>query len=129
MSTNAIGTGTVNFPINMPREERMIYGRLATSANQSIGNFLRKLFISGLEAELRAMEAEAGEGFIHVTAANRIIALRSEIETLKRIRREYYGAVAVVVCLAAFFIGLNDHSDLRQARRRGQERIEEVREG
>lgn len=104
--TNSIGTGTRNISLNVPTDERALLGRVAfrTGAN-SVGAFIRRCVAEQLEREDPASAAE-----------------------LRQIRRQYYGAA---VCLVAFVVGLlcQEHQDMRARRgRRGNERIEEIRE-
>lgn len=50
MSTHAIGRGTVNFNINMPEEERNLYGKIAFDEDRPTGSLLRILLREGLRA-------------------------------------------------------------------------------
>lgn len=104
--TNAIGSGTVNIAVNVPRDERDLLGQIAfRSGARSVGAFLRRCVAEQLEREDPASAAR-----------------------LRQIRRQYYGAA---FCFIAFAVGLicNERQDYR-ARIRGRraERIEEVRE-
>lgn len=49
--TNRIPKDTVNVSLNLPRAERAILGRLATSRDQSIGSLLRGLYLNSLRME------------------------------------------------------------------------------
>lgn len=51
MATNALGFGTVNLAVNMPREERLILGRLAMSEDKSSGAFVKELLLAGLKVK------------------------------------------------------------------------------
>jgi len=101
--TNAIGTGTCNLSLNLPRDERAELGRLAFRAGaRSVGDYVRRLMLSGLERD-------------DLESARRI----------KEIRQRYYGAA-----LLALFIGLlltGEANDLRRARRSVRERRTEER--
>jgi hypothetical protein len=48
MATNPIGKGTVNVPVNMLEQERRILGQLAMADDRSLGEFIRRLVVTGL---------------------------------------------------------------------------------
>lgn len=106
--TNSIGTGTANISINVPRDERLILGQAAFRAGaKSVGDFVRTLMIKGLTVT----DCEA--------AAD-----------VRRVRRQYYGAICGLICLLTFTGGLlvGSRQEARRARRGNEERVEEVRE-
>lgn len=105
--TNAIGTGTVNIAINVPRGERDLLGRAALlSGCRSVGDYIRRAVLKGIELDCPATAQQ-----------------------LRQIRRQYYGAALLGVFLAGLIasIVLGEQQDLRRARR-GTRRVEEVRE-
>lgn len=102
MPTNAIGTGTANFNINIPLGEREILGRAAyAAASKSVGDFIRRLVLRGLELE-------------NPEAAQRV----------REIRKQYYGAAMLLVLSAAL---INGETFVRCRRsERVEERMEEA---
>lgn len=77
MATNAIGTGTANFPVNVPVDERDFWRDLAArSGAKSSGDLLRRMLLRGLEAHSKR-----------------------DAETLREIRRRYYGAALLALGL------------------------------
>lgn len=79
MATNPVGVGSVNFPINLPVDEKAALGRAAFDAGcRSVGEYLRKLILKGAEVE------------------NPELAAR-----LREVRRQYYGAAFIFL-----FVGL-----------------------
>jgi hypothetical protein len=105
--TNAIGTGTKNFTLNVPTDEHAELGRLAFRLGfRSVGDFMRHLVLKGLEKEDPQSATE-----------------------IREIRRRYYGATLLGVFLLALAIG---HDDARRTSRRVrvgrviEERVEEI---
>ncbi len=98
MSTHSIGSDTCNFPVNMPVDERMVWGRLAFMNGRSIGAEIRRLALAGLKHESP------------VTAA--------QIEQIRRTRKQ---RLAAIVCLCAslitFWVSMQpgDHDKLRRS--------------
>jgi hypothetical protein len=48
MAANPVGKGTVNISVNLLETERKILGRLALADDRSLGDFIRRLVITGL---------------------------------------------------------------------------------
>jgi hypothetical protein len=64
--TNPIGSGTANLSINVPLDERRLWGRLAFLAIErgearSVGDYERKILAKGLEAQDPAAAARLRE--------------------------------------------------------------------
>lgn len=78
MRTNPLGADSVNFNINMPKEERLFLGRLAFSQDpgQSLGEFLKKLWHKALEQE--APEAAAKLADIRKTHRAKVLGMEKE---------------------------------------------------
>jgi hypothetical protein len=53
--TKPIPAGTVNFPVNMPRELRLQAGRHAFQKDKSLGEWVRELITAGLAATRSAL--------------------------------------------------------------------------
>jgi hypothetical protein len=53
MPTHALGPGTVNLTLNIPRGSRVVLGRLAFARGLSTGALVRRLIARGLDAEDR----------------------------------------------------------------------------
>lgn len=91
--TNPLGTGTCNLSVNVPTDERQVIGQLAFRLGfKSVGDFMRHLVLSGLERE----DTQSAQ-------------------TVREIRRRYYGAAMLVLFLSAIVLG---HSDFRRCRTR-----------
>lgn len=104
--SHCIGSGTVNLSINVPRDERDVWGKIAFRRGaKSVGEFCKKMMLRGLEMEDAPSAAK-----------------------LKAVRRQYYGMACAVVCLSVFLVSLicGDKNDVRRARR-GRTRTEEAR--
>lgn len=100
-----IGTGTVNLCLNVPRDERDVWGQAAVrSGARSVGDYCKRMMLRGLEVE----NAEAAA-------------------KLKVVRRQYYGVTCAVLCLTTFsFALIFGQQDFRRAGRRvREERFEE----
>ena len=108
MATNALGTGTVNLPINIPMDERLAIGKAAFKHGaKSVGEYVRKLIMLGLEADDKLTARE-----------------------VKEIRRKYYG-MAHAVCgvgIILFLAFFCDDDTARRSRRvrSSKGRVEEV---
>jgi hypothetical protein len=76
MPTHAIGSGTVNMPVNMPIDERSILGRVAGPGR--MGEFFREMYLVGLRIR-------------HPEVARRI----------EEVRAKYYGNKAEIDRAAA----------------------------
>ncbi len=48
MAANPVGKGTVNVTVNLLAQERLILGRLALSDDRSLGEFIRRMVVTGL---------------------------------------------------------------------------------
>lgn len=106
--THFIGHGTANLSLNIPRDERDLWGKIAfRKGAKSVGAFCKRMMLRGLEIE-DAIEAAR----------------------LKAVRRQYYGAACAVLCLSVLLASVifGDRHDLRRARRARQHRTEEVGE-
>lgn len=97
MPTNAIGTGTVNLALNIPRDERLLLGRLAQEAGaKSVGEFVRQTLLAGLA-----------------------VTNRGAADSVKAIRRHYYGTMNVmlaILSLSALFTATTMRRPTRTAR-------------
>jgi hypothetical protein len=81
MAAHPIGQGTVNLTVNVPRDERSFWGRLAFLAVQSgecnsTGDYIRLLLLRGLAAENqgKAVELKEIRRRHHVEARTRVCA-------------------------------------------------------
>ena len=99
MPTNPIGSGTVNLSINVPADERALWGRLGFMAVErgearSVGDFERRVLLKGLEA----LDPDAAA-------------------KLKEIRIRYYaGILAALVVLSTFpWFGFVDDGAARRS--------------
>ena len=45
---NPLGKGTVNVSVNLLKQERLILGRLALADDRSLGEYVRRLILTGL---------------------------------------------------------------------------------
>jgi hypothetical protein len=103
VSTNAIGTGTVNLSLNIPTDEREAWGQAAfRSGAKSVGEFMRRMALRGLEAE-------------HPQTADQV----------RQIRRQYYGTICLITFAAGLIAGEPVARRMREIR---EMRIEEVSE-
>ena len=50
MASHPLGKGTVNVGINLLDQERKILGRLALADDRSLGDFMRRLLVTGLRS-------------------------------------------------------------------------------
>lgn len=104
--TNALGTGTVNLPVNIPVDERLALGKAALkSGARSVGDYVRKLILLGLEADNKLTAREVRE-----------------------IRRKYYGVAHTVCGIVLVVFTLVCGGELRKTSRRveAEEMIEEA---
>ena len=62
MASHPQGKGTVNVAINLLTEEKNVLGRLACADERSLGDFIRRLCITGL----RVSHPEAAARLVHV---------------------------------------------------------------
>lgn len=97
--TNALGTGTVNLSVNVPKGVHSVLGRSAFLAGKSMGEFLKQIIPIGLDT-------------VDPEAAARV----------REIQRAYYGSLMVLIFTGALLCG--DSLELRRARTG----VEEVRE-
>ena len=101
MPTHAIGTGTQNINLNLPVDEKAIWGKVAFRLGfRSTGSLFRKSSLLGLEQIDPQAAAE-----------------------IKATRIKYYGSAAL---LCVFMLTFASHDEMTRARR--GRRIEEVRE-
>jgi hypothetical protein len=109
--TKAIGYGTANLSINLPKDERLEWGRVAFRAGaKSVGEFWRRMALKGLEAEaIKEKRIELAES-----------ALR-----IRESRRQYYGATLLAIFIVSMLCG---EVAVRRCSRsgRGGRRTEEV---
>lgn len=94
MPTNALGSGTKNFTVNMPEEEHSAWGRIAFLARaKSSGAFLREMALKGLEAHNK----EAAEA-------------------IAKIRKQRLALVMLIVGAPLILAAQFCHNDLRRVR-------------
>src|SRR4051812_10338198 len=92
MATNSIGKGTCNFPLNMPIEERSVWGRLAFNANaKSVGSYIRELALKALESQDK-----------------------TSAEVIAKIRKQRMALVMLIVGMPLILAAEFNHSDLRR---------------
>lgn len=112
--TNLLGTGTVNIAVNVPVDARNVIGRSAFNVGaKSVGDFLRRILPSALEAEavrIQPFDPHAAQ------------SLRTSAVELRIIWRSYYGAACALICLAALTLGLiGGRVEARRAPRRSRQ--------
>ncbi|MGA2751624.1 MAG: hypothetical protein ABSG59_22895 [Verrucomicrobiota bacterium] len=55
---NPLGKGTVNVSVNLLKQERLILGRLALADDRSLGEYVRRLILTGLRFSNPSAAAE-----------------------------------------------------------------------
>lgn len=93
--TKPIPAWSANLSVNMPKDERLLLGRLAMQRGaKSVGEFVKKLLLLGMEREDQQSAAQ-----------------------LREIRRRYYGAALILI----FGLTLCNHEVMRRPARRVRE--------
>jgi hypothetical protein len=80
MPTHAIGTGTRNLSVNVPTDERALWGQIAfhfvqSGEAKSTGDFIRRVLLRGLEATDKKSAAKLKEIRIRYYAGTLLLLL------------------------------------------------------